>query len=138
MSRGLDTARKALRLWSAGDLDAALDTMRPDVEWHLALALPDLPPGKRIYRGRDEVRKVWETLRSVWQDIRVTIEEVLVDDKRTVVARTRFRGRGGTSGIEVDRMIFYVWELDEDDRLLARSRTFESEEEARRAARVGQ
>jgi ketosteroid isomerase-like protein len=127
-----DVARRALRLWSEGDLEGTLETMRPDVEWHLAFAIPDLPTGKRVYRGHDEVRQVWNAFRSVWSQITIKIDEVIHDADDLLVLRARFNARGGASGIEIERTIFYVMRMKEG--LLAELRPYEGVEEARQAA----
>lgn len=118
--------------WSRGDLDASLAEMHQDIEWHVAFRLPDLPPGKDVFHGHDEVRRLWTGLREVWDEITLDIEEELWESKETALVRVRFRGTGGSSGIEVDRVLYYV--LDVEDELLRRIRPFDDEAEARRAA----
>jgi ketosteroid isomerase-like protein len=131
-SSSSEVVRKGLRLWSEGDLEGSIATMRPDVEWHLYFELPDLPTGKRVYRGHDEVRQVWEAFRSVWDEITVELEEFLEEEEDgRLLARARFRGRGGASGIEIDRPVFYVFDIDDKD-LLTRLRPFDSEEQTRK------
>lgn len=130
-----DVARRALRLWSEGDLEGTLETMQPDVEWHLAFAIPDLPTGKSVYRGHDEVRQVWNAFRSAWSQITIEIDEVIHDADDLLVLRVRFNARGGASGIEIERTIFYVMGMKEG--LLAELRPYEGAQEARRAAGLG-
>jgi len=127
-----DVARDALRRWSEGDLDGTLETMSPDIEWHMAFALPDLPAEKKIYHGHDEVRTLWHAFRSVWDEITLEIEEVIYDDGSLLVLSARFHAHGTTSGIDLDQDIFYVMELGEDQ-LLHRLRPFETAQDARAA-----
>ena len=126
------TARSALAAFSRGDLDACLATLAPDVEWHIAFRIPDLPPDVTVLHGHDSVRELWKAFRSAWDELTVEIEEVLHDADDVLVARARFHGRGAGSGIEIDRMMFYVLDLDEG--LLTTIRPFDDLEEARRAA----
>jgi ketosteroid isomerase-like protein len=126
-----ETVREALIRWSEGDLDGALATMRPDVEWHLAFQLPDLPHGKEIYRGHDEVRMIWDAFRSAWEEITLELEEAIHSEDEMLIACTRFHARGGASGVELDREVFYVFEFEAGQ--LARLRPFETEDEARAA-----
>ncbi|HSJ18349.1 MAG TPA: nuclear transport factor 2 family protein [Solirubrobacterales bacterium] len=124
--------REGFGAWSSGDWDEAIARLHPEIEWHIAFRLPDLPPDMTVARGHDEVRHVWDAFGSAWQEIRVDIEEVLDDAENTVVSRARFKGRGASSGIEVDRTLFYVAEIR--DEKLWRLRPFDSLPEARRAA----
>jgi ketosteroid isomerase-like protein len=127
--RNVQLLYDGLEAFSRGDLDASLDNMHPDVEWHVVFRLPDLPLPKDVYRGRDEVKALWTQFRSAWDEMTVTVEEVLhVDDER-VVARARFRGRGAGSGIEIDRVVFYAFRIREGQ--LYYCRAFEDEPGAR-------
>jgi ketosteroid isomerase-like protein len=123
--RGLDA-------FSRGDFDAGVADMQPDVEWHVSFRLPDLPLDKVVYRGRDEVQRLWAAFRSGWAELTVTLEEVADASEDFVVVRTRFVGRGSASGIEVDRTIFYVFEIAAGK--LKRLRPFDTEREALEAA----
>ena len=121
--------QEGLDAFSRGDLAESLEMMHPDVEWHVVFRLPDLPLPKDVYRGREEVEALWKQFRSAWDEMTVQLEEVLhVDDER-VVARARFRGRGAGSGIEVDRIVFYVFRIR--DGMLAYCRAFDDESSAR-------
>jgi ketosteroid isomerase-like protein len=128
----LEIARHALETWSRGDVEAALATVHPDVEWHLSFDLPDVPPGKNVFRGREEVGELWRAFRAVWQEITLEIERVVFDEGPMLVVQGHFSGRGAGSGAAVDRRLFYVMEIR--NRLLVRMRSFDSEEEALAAA----
>jgi ketosteroid isomerase-like protein len=52
--------RAGFAAFSRGDWDSTLDLVDPEVEWHLTFRLPDLPPGKTVFTGHDEVRQLWE------------------------------------------------------------------------------
>ena len=109
--------------------------MAPDVEWHLAFRLPDLPLNKSVFRGHDEVRQVWAAFRSAWSELTVTLEEVVETREDLVVVRARFVGRGSASGIEVDRTVFYIFEISAGK--LRRLRPFDTEADALAAASSG-
>jgi ketosteroid isomerase-like protein len=123
--RGLDA-------FSRGDFDAGVEDMQPDVEWHVSFRLPDLPLDKAVYQGHDEVRRLWAVFRSGWATLTVTLEEVVDAREDVVVVRTRFVGQGSASGIEVDRTVFYVFEIVAGK--LKRLRPFDTEAEALEAA----
>ena len=127
----VETARRALAAFSAGDFEASLATMDPEIEWHLFFRLPDLPL-RSVYRGRDEVRAIWNVLAAAWESFGIEIEEILHADDEVIVLRGRFRGRGAESGVEVDRVVYYHLRLA--DGLLTYIRGFDDEAAARRDA----
>ncbi len=124
----VELVRRGLGAFSRGDFDEALTRIHPEVEWHVTLRLPDLPPDKLVFEGRDEVRELWDKLTGVFDSIAIEVEEVIAQRPGAVVARARFRGRGTGSGVEVDRVVFYVFGID--DGLLRSIRPFDSEAEA--------
>ncbi len=123
-----DIARVALAAWSRGELDATLATVDPEIEWHVSFPLPDLPPDKTVFRGREELGDLWRAFRSAWEELTLEIERVVYDEGDTLVLEASFHGRGGGSGIEVERRVFYVMTIR--DGLLLLMRPFESEAEA--------
>ena len=134
MSENADTMRRGFEAFSAGDWDRLLADVDPEIEWHLTFQLPDLPPDKKVFHGHDELRTLFGAFRSVWDELTLELEEVLHDADDLLILKVRFQGRGGASGVEVDRHLFYVEEL-RDGKLL-RQRPFETEEEAFAAAGV--
>lgn len=132
MSSNADLARSAFEAWSRGDIEGTLATMDPGVEWHLAFQLPDLPPDKTVYRGHDEVRELWNGFRAVWNELTLSLEEVLHDEDDVLLIRARFHGRGSGSGVEVERVLYYVLEIVDSE--LVRIRPFDELADARSAA----
>lgn len=124
--------RKGFGAWNRGSWDEALALLDPEIEWHIAFRLPDLPPEMSVARGHEQVRQVWEAWRTAWEEIIVDIEDVLHDAGDTLIARARFRGRGAISGIELDRTVFYVAEVRVGR--LRRLRPFDQLTDARGAA----
>jgi ketosteroid isomerase-like protein len=118
-----------LDAFSRGDLSESLGAMHPEIEWHVAFRLPDLPLPKDVYRGRDEVEALWRQFRSAWDEMTVQVEDVRHVDEERVLARARFRGRGRGSGVEVDRVVFYAFRIR--DGLLVYCRAFDDEPSAR-------
>jgi ketosteroid isomerase-like protein len=124
--------RRGLDAFSRGAFDEAVAELHPEIEWHVAFRLPDLPDQRDVCHGLDEVRALWEAFTAAWETLTVELEELLYVDEERLVARTRFRGRGSKSGIEVDRVIYYSYRYR--DGLLAYTRGFDDEESARRDA----
>ena len=125
---------RGFEAFSRGDFDASVADMHPEIEWHVAFRLPDLPFDKPIYRGPAEVKELWTAFSSVWAELTATVEEVIEARNDLVVARVRFVGTGGGSGIEVDRTLFYV--ADIVGGRLRRLRPFDTEAEALAAAGI--
>ena len=129
-----EIARRALASWSRGDVEETLRSLDREVEWHVTMRLPDMPLDKDVYNGREEVRALWETLRSVWDSLTLEIEEVITDSGDVLLARVRFRGTGISSGVEVDRVVYYVMVIR--DERLARIQPFDELPAARHAAGI--
>lgn len=132
MSENLELARRGFDAFSRRDFDATLATVHPDIEWHLAFRLPDLPVDKEVYRGHDEVRELWVAMSEVWDSLTIEVEEVLEDRDDILVLRTRFTGRSARHEVDIERVVHYVMEVREGT--LRRVRPFESEAEALEAA----
>jgi ketosteroid isomerase-like protein len=128
--RNIETTRRALDAFSRGALDEAVGYIDPDIEWHVAFRLPDLPASKDILRSREEVLDLWRAFTSAWARIGLEIEEFLYADDERQVLRARFVGKGSESGIEVDRIVFLSYRI-RDGRLVY-SRTHDDEVSARR------
>ena len=133
-SADVETMRRGFAAFSRGDWDGLLAEVDPEIEWHLVFQLPDLPPDKKVFHGHDELRTLFDAFRSVWEELTLEVKEILHDADGLLILRVRFQGRGGASGIEVDRHLFLVEEL-RDGKLL-RQFPFETEEEAFAAAGV--
>jgi ketosteroid isomerase-like protein len=127
-SEQVEIARAGLAAFSRGDLEDSLQSMHPDVEWHLAFRLPDLPADKDVFHGHDEVRTLWRAFRSVWEELTIELEEVVWEAPGTLVLKARFRGKGQGSGVEVDRVLFYVMRIQ--DQMLVFTKAFDTADEA--------
>ena len=121
-----------LAAFSSNDFDAAVSDMHPDIEWHVLFRMPELPPGKTVFRGTAEVRELWALIKGGWDDIQVGVEDVVADRGDTTVVRARFVGKLRDSDVAIDRVVYYVFEIE--DGLLRRLRPFDTEAEALAAA----
>lgn len=109
-----DVAREGLAAWSRSDLESAVEGLHPEIEWHLMFPLPDLETNKWIYRGRDEVLVAWSAFHSGFETLTAEIEEFLWESSDALVMRTRIRGLGKGSGLEVDRIVFFVMKVRDE------------------------
>jgi ketosteroid isomerase-like protein len=80
---------------SAGDVDAWLETLDPEIELRTSGAFPDIAP---IYRGYDGMRKFWDEIRAPWEWFHLDPERILEGEGCAAVA-VRFRVRGAGSGV---------------------------------------
>jgi ketosteroid isomerase-like protein len=97
---------------------AVLERLRPDVEWRPAVTRSATGTS---YRGHAGVRHWAEDMMEAWEDFRPEPIQFL-DAGDRVVVDVCSRGRGRTSGIEVERMTTQVWTLG--DGMVLRFETF--------------
>jgi ketosteroid isomerase-like protein len=127
MSRdNIEVVRGTFEAFQARDLDAFLNHMDPEVEYHsLVLEV------EGAYHGHDGIRAWWQSVLSVFPDWNPRIEEAR-EVGNLVVARVRAEGHGTGVGIAMERDIWHVAEVR--DGRLKTSAFFRTEEEAMDAA----
>ena len=97
MSReNVEIVRRAFEAWNAGDPEAAIELLDPDIEWRLPPNFPDA----ESWRGRDAVVAGLTTVTESWDEFRVEVQE-LIDAGDRVVALVRFRGRAAITGLDL-------------------------------------
>ena len=101
-TRGVDAINR-------GDVEALLDVLDPEIEWHSAILI-GLGGDEAVYRGHEGIRQfvgdLYETLAGVpaeYSEIR--------DLGDRLVALGRIRARGKVSGAEIESPIGSVVEL---------------------------
>ena len=99
----------------------------PEIEW---IEDPQRADG-RVYRGHDGVRESWEQWFDQWEEYGFEVERI-VDCGNAVLAVTREKGRGVTSGATVSARNFIVMTF-RDGKIL-RYQEFSDEAEALEAA----
>jgi ketosteroid isomerase-like protein len=123
----LDVAKSAWAALGRVDLDAFLEVIDPDIEFHSLVAEAE----GRTYRGYDGVREWWGTVRSALGGLRFDVEDFTALDDGLVL--TRLVSTGTVADVEVGQM---MWNLSQirDGKAIWWS-VFRSEEEALEAAR---
>jgi ketosteroid isomerase-like protein len=119
----LQLFRDGLAAWNAGNYEAIVDLCHPDVRWTFSDRLPD---ATGEIRGKDAVRRFFETFTSDWSEISIRADR-LVDAGADVVSDVAFLARG-RDGIEVSMRFVHVWTVH--DGQIVRFRGFGSFEEA--------
>ena len=96
MTENLELVRSILIEWERGDF-RSVDWADPQIEY----AILD-EPGARFGRGVPAMRGMWREFLTAWEDYRVVAHEYRELDGERVLVALRARGRGKTSGIDLD------------------------------------
>jgi ketosteroid isomerase-like protein len=94
--QNVDLIRRHFDSWNAGDVDAVVTGLAPDVHWHGHPALPEPGP----YHDREAVRRWIGQFQEAWDELNAEPVEVL-DAGDSVVVLVHMTGRGRGSGVEV-------------------------------------
>jgi ketosteroid isomerase-like protein len=120
--------RQGFAAFSEGRFEDCLETLHPEIEWHIAFRLPDLPLDRSVVHGHDEVVELWRQFGSVWERLVFEPQEILYDRGEKTIVRIHLQATGGESGVELDSTLFYAMTIR--DGLLLRIRPFDSPEAA--------
>jgi len=104
-----DGLQHAFNLFGRGDVDAAVDNLDPDIEWEHYLGSG--APEEGIYRGREEVRRLFDRLRDAWEDFQVNVREVVEAGEDRFEVNAVIRARGKTRDVELESACQYVLEF---------------------------
>jgi ketosteroid isomerase-like protein len=127
-STAADVVRRCFELLSEGDIDGGLELFAPDAELH---DVPEIP-GSTVYRGRDGIRRWWETINESMAGIRFDFVGI-VEGEEMIAVETRARATGKESGIETDWTFWTVWRVRKG--LIAYHHGYSSREHALAALR---
>ncbi len=86
------------------DIDAAMEVLAEDAEWHESEVLPDTG----VYRGRAAIRAFLTDFLGSWERFHQTVEEVRQEgDRVLVMIHLEATGRG--SAADVDARYAHLW-----------------------------
>jgi ketosteroid isomerase-like protein len=86
------------------DIDAAMEALVENAEWHESEVLPDTG----VYRGREAIRSFLTDFLASWERFHQTIEEVRAEgDRVLVMIHLEATGRG--SAADVDARYAHLW-----------------------------
>jgi ketosteroid isomerase-like protein len=96
-----------LDTYYAGDIDGALAGCTDDLEY-FAPAPIDILPHMGQHRGKDEVRKAWQTIRARYSDMRHEVRSIVAEDD-AVAAHVRVFLTKRTNGrvVQFDSAMFF-------------------------------
>ena len=102
----VEQTKRAADAYNRRDVEALLEELDPEVEWHSALSI--LLSGKAtVYRGHAGVREWFRELDEVLDEIHVEYTDIRdVGDRVIAIGRIRTRGRG--SGVATESPIAMV------------------------------
>jgi uncharacterized protein len=127
----VEVVRALYEAFNRGDYATATAMLHDHAELHQVEAIPDTD----TYFGRDEfVRGLNRWLAGFEPGFQYVLEE-MIDAPDGVFVRLRPRGRGRTSGVDLEQAGFNVWELRDGHPF--RCRAYFDEGKARVAAGLG-
>jgi ketosteroid isomerase-like protein len=86
------------------DIDAAMEALAEDAEWHESEVLPDTG----VYRGREAIRSFLTDFLASWERFHQTVEEAREEgDRVLVMIHLEATGRG--SAADVDARYAHLW-----------------------------
>ena len=105
----VEAFKRGLEAGNRGDVEALLEELDPEVEWHSALHA--LMGGEQtVFRGHDGVREMLRDLNEAFGEIHIEISEIR-DLGEGLVAIGRTRARGKESGAETETPLAFVTEV---------------------------
>jgi ketosteroid isomerase-like protein len=128
----LDLLRTGYDAFAAGDVEAALALLSPDIELQVHTERPDIQ--SRTYHGHAGFLANFSELTDVFDDLRVEPTEFIEGNGR-VLAIVRVTGSGKASGVAIEAKIFHVWTFR--DGKATRLEIFGESEQAEQALRKG-
>jgi len=106
----VELAAQSYAAFALGDLDAVVENMHDDIEWHQAQGLAH----GGVYYGLDEVRRnVFHPLDRDWWDEFVVTPEQYLDAGSDVVVLGRYTGVARGTGKVLDVPFVHVWTFAE-------------------------
>jgi ketosteroid isomerase-like protein len=129
MSReNVEAARRGFEALERGGVEAFLEFIDPEFE---TTTPPDLTVEPATYRGRDGLRRYFESFYEIMEEVRFEPEE-FIDAGEQVVIPARLVARGRDTGIEAVQQLVMVWTIRNGKGL--RVETYATREEALAAA----
>lgn len=101
-----DLVKASYEAVGRGDVEAAMEALAPDAEWHESGVLPE----PDVHRGRDSIAAFLADFLAQWERFDQEIVEVVeAGDRVGVFIHLTATGRG--SGAEVDTRYAHIWTM---------------------------
>jgi ketosteroid isomerase-like protein len=125
-SENVEIARRAYTAYNTGGIDAIVEFLDPEIEWHM---WERFARGSRVYRGHAGVREALAVFEENFDDFAAEPHEFIEVGDRVIVP-VRLHGKAKGTGEEVGFELVQVW--TGRDGLGARLDVYESKEDALR------
>ena len=130
MSENVETFKRAMDAYNRRHVEAMVETLDREVEWHSALMVP-LGGETAVYRGHEGIRKLFRDLDEALDEWHAEFPQIRdLGDRIVAIGHVRTRGRG--SGAETESPLVSVSDLKNGK--AKRVRTYLDPEEALEAA----
>lgn len=100
--------REGYAAFDARDYDTVLFFLDPDVVWEQSPGVPE----SGIFRGREQVRRWFESFDDVFADVHIELVELIPRGDWTI-ASVRISGRGRQSEIPIDMHFAQAWRFSD-------------------------
>jgi ketosteroid isomerase-like protein len=128
MSReNVETVERIVNAFNTEDIELILSLTPSDFELDVP---PELSAEPDVYRGRDGMRRYWESFQDAMDEIRIEPERIY-DAGETVVVAMRLTAKGRRTAIAVEQRTVGVWTMH--DGTVMRIRSYASLPEALRS-----
>jgi ketosteroid isomerase-like protein len=97
----VEALKRAADAYNRRDVDALLDELDPEVEWHPAMPEALMGRGPAVYRGHRGIRSMFADLYDSFAELHIDLSEIRDLGDRTV-AIGRLRTRGKESGAQTE------------------------------------
>ena len=104
----VELVRRTVDLFNRREISRALEAAHEDFEMDWSNSIGPL---KGVYRGREAVRRLWESFLEAWDEIRWDPQEITELDEGRVIVVNRVRMRGRGSGVEVEATGVQIWTI---------------------------
>ncbi len=102
----VEIVRRGYAAFEEGGVEAILEFLDPDIEWHMSAAFTREP---RVYRGHDGVREVFRFFNEQIADLRADPHEFIEAPGDRVIVPLRMHGRTRETGEPVAYELVQVW-----------------------------
>jgi ketosteroid isomerase-like protein len=124
----LELVRRCVEAWSTGDREKLAGYLHPDVVFHSAITNI---VGETV-AGREAILGLLDRWAEEWSTLRWEVDEYIDAGEGRVVTLHRVIAKGRASGIELDRELGGVWDIQEG--LIIREWIYLDRDEALEAA----
>jgi len=108
--RNVEVTRRGFEAYNAGDLDALVELLHPEVELH---ADHELINGGD-HRGHEGFTRWNAEWTEAWEEFTIEPRALETFGEHVILADTHQVARGAGSGIDVEMDVFWVFEVEDD------------------------